>query len=315
MEPDSAVLYKVGARGGDTLIVGYRVSSVTTGIMAPVAESEVPGGEDAVSGEDQARLKHPRVGGAEHDSNNSNDLAIGQGGGDASAAVADEDGWNTVTASEYEQDCGGGAMADRPANAGARNAEVGLVGDIRIGREVGEATAEEGTVSPPPLPQPPNTTPRQGRGKSGGRRRWWVKTRTPTGRRRWDDSGELGCGNGEGRAASGGGFLSCLPSSASSSASTVSPDSTNGSHTRAVRVSPAPGTPVRSDAANGDARGLRSVSTGAIYAPPTVGATVGQQQAAPSGGRRTLSRWARWKNGRRVPASPMSTGDAVGGRR
>ncbi|CAM9620177.1 unnamed protein product, partial [Hapterophycus canaliculatus] len=313
MEPDNALLYKVGVRGGDTLIVGYRVSSVSTGTMAPVIELEGTCDDVLLAEEEKDSRTHSCSGGAEHVRNTSNGIAVGQGG-DVFAEVTGGGGSNTMSVSEYEEDGDGGTMADRSAGAGALNGGIDLVEDVRRKGEEGEETAEEGTVSPPLLPPPPpRCTAGQGQRKLSGRRAWWSRSKTRI-RRGWrDDSSEHGFGNGERRGALGGVLLSYLPSSASSSESTRSSNSNNSSNTRAARVSPAPLRPIHTDPANGIVGGIRSSSTAEIYAPPNV--TVREPPLTPSGGRRNLSGWVPWRYGCRLPASPVSTDDGHGGRR
>lgn len=183
----------------------------------------------------------------------------------------------TTTADDREQNASredGGVDVVRPADVGARNGGVDFAGCIGNG--------DSG--------MPADMGVREHE-KTGGRRAWWSK-----------------------RARGNGDSNSCQPDFSPGEALGAAGTSSSGS-TNTRRVSPAQGTPVHEVAmagATGSARGLASAGDGAGYVSAAARAV--RVPLTPSGGRTNFPGWARWKQGRRVPASPVSS-DGGGGRR
>lgn len=342
MEPDGALLRRLGARSGDTLIVGYRVGPrAPPEVMRPVVELEGNAAEDgdtltadeAIS-PTHSPSDHAQQGTVDSSGSSNIDGGIpeqGASGAEAAAAVADGDEDSGVVAPEGAGGDGGGGGSgmdvDEPAGAWVnvvRNGGVDVVDGAQRGSGSGEA---EQDGNPSSATSSPLSEARLGRDKSGGRRAWWAKrmaTRSSKGSRRSD---EQGCG-----ATSAAAALPGAVGASPLSTSTPSADSTNNSAaTRRVRVSPAPEVPVRSPApavpvrqnathgigmAEGILRGIGAGGASSTYDSPPASATARRQQQRfiPSVGRPKLKGWARWKYGRRVPAPPVPSAGDGGGR-
>ncbi|CBJ30824.1 hypothetical protein Esi_0216_0050 [Ectocarpus siliculosus] len=337
MEPDGALLRRLGARGGDTLIVGYRVGpGAPPEVMRPVVELEGnAAGDDDAQNADAAispthSPSHHRPCGAQRgtvDSSGSSNIdggipEQGTSGVESAAAVADGDENNDVVAPDGGGGDGGGGGSgmdvDEPAGAWVnvvRNGGVDVVDGAQRGSGSGEAEQDgnaSGATSSPP------SEARSGSEKSGGQRAWWAKrmaTRSLKGSR---SSNEQGWGATGATAA-----LRGAVGASSLSASTPSADSTNNSaDTRRVRVSPTPAVPVHQNATHGVDRAgvriLRGIGAGgasSMYdSPPSSAAARRQQRFIPSVGRPKLKVWARWKYGRRVPTPPVPHAGDGGGR-
>lgn len=339
MEPDSALLHKNGVRSGDTLIVGYRVTSrISTEGMAPVVELEgkILRDDTALATDvmKSQKLSHPHhAGGAEH-------VAVGSGS-DVNGSVsphgtpparkvpeAAADGRQSNAVVDREDIGGGGGNGgvdvDGSDNARARNGGVDVIRGVQSGMsnsstegEGGETGGGVGGASglPPPLPGS-NTGHRQE--KPGGRRTWWSKKKVTIMKRRGGASEEQGFG---GLLVSSASSSSSPSSSSSSSSLTSAFDPTNSTSTHRVRVSPGPLVPSHRETtddadgggAGGVVRGTRPASAGAISASILAGAATRQQQPlALSGGRSHFLGWSRWKHGLRGPVSPAVSPD--GGR-
>lgn len=337
MEPDGALLRRLGARSGDTLIVGYRVGPCAPPeVMRPVVELEgnAAGEDDALTADAAISPTHSpshhRPCGAQRgtvDSSGSSNIdggipEQGTSGIESAATVADGDENNDVVAPEEGGGDGGGGGSgmdvDEPAGAWVnvvRTGGVDVVDGAQRGSGSGEAeqdgNASSATSSPP-------SDARPGSEKSGRQRAWWAKrmaTRSLKGSRSSDEQGW----GATGAAAA----LRGAVGASSLSASTPSADSTNNSaDTRRVRVPPAPAVPVRQNATHGVGRAggriLRGIGAGGASSmydyPPASAAVSRQQRFIPSVGRPKLKVWAHWKYGRRVPTPPVPPAGDGGGR-
>ncbi|CAM9118604.1 unnamed protein product [Ectocarpus fasciculatus] len=337
MEPDDALLRRLGARSGDTLIVGYRVGPrAPPEVMRPVVELEgnAVDDDDALAADAAVSPTHSpsrhrpcgtQQGTVDSGGSGSIDGGIaeqGTSGAEAAAAVADGDENNDVVAPEGgsgDGDGGGSGMdVDEPAGAWVnvvRNGGVDVADGAQRGSGGSGEAEQDGNASS--ATSSPLSEARHASDKPGGRRAWWAKRMAARSSKASRSSDEQGCG-----ATSAASALRGAVGASSLSASTPSADSTsNSAATRRVRVSPAPAAPFRQNAthgvgrAGGIIRGIGAGDAGSMYdSPPASAATRRQQRFVPSVGRPKLKGWARWKYGRRVPAPPVPPADDGGGR-